>query len=109
MDAQLRSEELETRQMLSTVSFTATGETGEENLVVTVGEQTVIDEIVSTQGETFEVELGEGNSIEDLRIRFTNDLFEQGRDRNLTINRLGVKRINIDRGGRELGSSWFGV
>lgn len=96
MDTQLLSEELETRQMLSTVSFTATGETGEENLVVTVGEQTIIDQVVSTQGEFFEVELAEGNSIEDLRIRFTNDLFEPGRDRNLTINRLNVDGREFD-------------
>lgn len=81
--------------MLSTVAFTATGETGQENLVVTVGDQEVINQIVSTQGEDFVVDLG-NNSISDLRIQFTNDLFQPDLDRNLTIDRLSIDGEEVD-------------
>ena len=89
-------ETLEARQMLSTVSFTATGETGEENLVVTIGDVEVINEIVSTQSEDFVFEIGANNSIEDVRIQFTNDRFEPGLDRNLTIDRISFDGQEVD-------------
>ena len=88
-------ETLEPRQMLSTVAFTATGQTGQENLVVTVGNQEIINQVVSSQGEDFIVDLG-NDSLSDLRIQFTNDLFQGGLDRNLTINRLTVDGQEVD-------------
>jgi len=92
----LNLETLEPRQMLSTVAFTATGETGQENLVVTIGDQEVINQVVSSEGENFVVDLGDNDSLSDLRIQFTNDLFQENLDRNLTIDRLAVDGQEVD-------------
>ncbi len=89
-------ETLETRQMLSTVAFTATGQTGQENLVVTIGGQEIINEVVSSQGENFVVNLEGDDSVSDLRIQFTNDLFQSNLDRNLTIDRLSIDGQEVD-------------
>lgn len=90
----LHAEVLEDRTMLSTVSIHAFGETGQEPIEVSVAGQTVLtQDNVSTQGEVITFDIDENFELGDLRIGFTNDLFDpaNGIDRNLVIQKVIVE------------------
>jgi len=102
----LGAEVLESRQMLSTVSISAVGSTGEEVMVVTVGETEVFRTGVFQTGSlpalrsnpyTFEVD--DSLEVSDLRINFVNDFYDPGvKDRNLIVEqiRFNGNRTNLD-------------
>lgn len=91
-------DQLEARMMLSTVSIEATGETGQENIRITVGDEVVVDQIVSQTGSTFNFNVADSIELSDIRIEFTNDLYQpdQGIDRNLTINSYSFDGVEND-------------
>ena len=93
----LQVESLEPRMMLSTVSIYATGSTGQENLALQVEGQTVqVFENISTSGQTLTFETDQDLSSGQIRIAFTNDLYEPGViDRNLTVEKIVVDGIEV--------------
>jgi hypothetical protein len=96
--SQLCVEHLEPRMMLSSVSIEAAGETGEENIRITVDEEVVVDQVVSQTGSTFNFDVADSISVSDIRIEFTNDLYQpdQGIDRNLIINSYSFDGVEND-------------
>jgi len=92
----LSAERLESRQMLSTVSISAVGSTGEEVMVVTAGETEVFRTTVfqsgtlaATRNNTFTFEVDDSLTVSNLRIKFVNDFFDPGvKDRNLIVEEI---------------------
>jgi len=95
----LSVEALEGRLMLSTVSLDALGSTGDEVLVVNVGDAEVFRTNVDTTANVFTFEVDDSVAVSDLRINFVNDLFDPGVvDRNLTVNELRFNGERFDLG-----------
>lgn len=102
----LSAELLESRQLLSTVSITAVGSTGEEVMVVTVGETEVFrtgvfqtGSLSATRSSPYRFEVDDSVEVSDLRINFVNDFFDPGvKDRNLIVEqiRFNGNRTNMD-------------
>ncbi len=89
----IRIETLEDRTMLSTVSIFAQGELGEENMNLLIDNVNVQSwENVSTVGDVFTFETDETVSADQIRIEFTNDLYqpENDIDRNLIVDRIEI-------------------
>ena len=94
----LKLEQLEPRMMLSTVSIEAAGQEGGETMNVYVGEQLVLEATVTQTVQTYEATLERDFTARDVRIEFTNDLYqpEQGFDRNLIIESFRVDDVSFD-------------
>ena len=98
-NANLFVESLEDRMMLSTVSIHASGETGQETMNLLVdGSVVATYENVSVKQSVYTYDTDETLSADQLRITFTNDLYEpeNGIDRNLTVDRIVVDGQNIE-------------
>jgi len=95
---QLAAESLESRFLLSTVSLNVAGQTGEEAFRVLVNESVVLDTTASIQATDFSIEVADSVRPEDIRIEFTNDLYqpEIGVDRNLTVNFFALNESAFD-------------
>ncbi len=106
-NSKLQLENLEQRMMLSTVTVEAVGQEGSENMSVFVGDELVIETTVSQSGGSFSATLERDFSANDVRIEFTNDLYqpEEGFDRNLTISSFSVDGQFVDVGGQEMFST----
>lgn len=91
-------ERLEPRMMLSTVSISAVGQEGGEQLSVYVDGQLAISESLSTRSQTFSATIDDGLTLDDVRIEFSNDLYlpEQGVDRNIFIESVSVDGVQGD-------------
>ena len=94
----LAVEELEDRQMLSTVSIFAAGDTGTETIQLNINDAVVATfENVGGDADTRQFQrltytTDQQISASDVRVQFSNDLFrsEDGFDRNVVIDRIEV-------------------
>ena len=103
MPETLELECLEDRMMLSTVQIFAAGATGQETLALRVDDQ-VVTEFTNVGGDAssrdfvqLEYQTAQTISGDQLRIDFTNDLFDAstGLDRNLFIDRIVVDGVTF--------------
>lgn len=102
--APLALEPLEERQMLSSVTVFAAGQTGEEVMNVFVGEQRIATvenvggDVDRREFVAYEFELEETFTANDVRIEFVNDLYqpEIGVDRNLVIDAIEVDGVRTE-------------
>ena len=91
-DLSLSLELLEERQMLSSVQIFATGSMGDEAFALEVAGESVLEVGDIQGGGVFSVHLDEEVSASDVRIAFTNDLWDpaNGIDRNLKIDKIVI-------------------
>ena len=96
----LAVEELEQRQMLSTVQIFAGGTTGQEQIQLFIGDEAVATYSGLGDGadagfvRTFTYETSEFVSADDVRIEFTNDAYTPGvLDRNVRIDAIAIDGV----------------
>ena len=93
---------LEVRETATRVRVDAQGQTGEEILQVVQNGEVLATFQASTERQTFFFESTEEIYLEDLEIRFVNDLFDPqtGFDRNLTV--FNFQTIQLPSGERDI-------
>ena len=74
----------------SLISIVASGSTGQESMSLQIDGVTVQSYAVSTSSSVYTFDPGEAVSPERIRVAFTNDLVDEGTDRNLTVDRIQV-------------------
>jgi hypothetical protein len=79
--------------MLSTVSIFAQGDTGQESMDLIINNNVVATfDNVSSEGAEYSYSTNEGLTADQIRIAFTNDLYDPANDidRNLTVDRIVI-------------------
>ena len=94
-ELELHIENLEYRILLSTVDVFAAGAMGGEEFDLVIRGETVASFTVSQTQEVFSHETAEEITADDVRIQFTNDLWDldQGIDRNLIVDRITIDDV----------------
>ena len=97
-------ESLENRVMLSTVEIFAAGSMGDENIEVTVGDQTVAtftdlgSGADAGQFKSLKFQPNQSIAGQDLRIKFVNDLYDpaNGIDRNVRVDKIVIDGVTVE-------------
>ena len=95
----LHLETLESRMMLSSVQVFASGTTGVEAFEVSINQVPEVSyTLSSTEQQVFSFETSQKISGDDLRIEFTNDLYDpaNGIDRNLNIDKVVIDGVTYE-------------
>ena len=103
-DFQFLVETLEARNMLSTVNIFATGTTNQEIIELEIGGQSVAtysnlgSGAFDGQFQTRTFTTADRVTADDVRIRFTNDLFDEagGTDRNVRIDAIEIDGVRFE-------------